>query len=171
MNRHFFCARKYLPPVLKFFICYIVDQLMTMSTHISSIAKSASSRLGVLYRLQHFFTPQQMLTIYKGLVRPCMEYASHVWGGSTHTALLDRVESKAFRLISSPPLTNCLLPLKSRRIVASLSLFYRYFHAHYSLQLTDCIPYPFPRQRLTRLSSSAHTYSVQIPYARVYQDH
>ncbi len=21
-----------------------------------------------------------MLTIYKGLVRPCMEYASHIWG-------------------------------------------------------------------------------------------
>ena len=29
--------------------------------------------------------------------------------GSTHTALLNRVESKAFRLIDSPPLTVLIL--------------------------------------------------------------
>ncbi len=45
---------------------------------------------------------------------PCMEYASPIWGGSTHTALLDRVESKDLRLIGCPHLTNCLLLLKSR---------------------------------------------------------
>ncbi len=28
--------------------------------------------------LQIFFFTQQMLTVYKGLVRPCMEYASHI---------------------------------------------------------------------------------------------
>merc|ERR1711980_39032 len=49
--------------------------------HISSLAKSASSRLGVLHRLNQFFSHSQMLAIYRGLVRPCMEYASHVWGG------------------------------------------------------------------------------------------
>ena len=33
------------------------------------------------------------------------------WGGSTHTAVLNRVESKAFRLINSSPLTDYLQPL------------------------------------------------------------
>merc|ERR1711980_84880 len=80
--------------------------------------------------------------MYRGLVRPCMEYASHVWGGSTHTALLDRVESKAFRLINSPPLTNCVLPLKLRRNVASLSVLYRYSHANCSSELANCMPPP-----------------------------
>ncbi len=28
-------------------------------------------------------TEKQMVTIYKGLVRPCMEYASHIWGGAS----------------------------------------------------------------------------------------
>ncbi len=51
------------------------------------------------------FSPYKMITLYRGLVRPCMEYASHVWGGSIHTALLNRVEAKAFRLINFPPLT------------------------------------------------------------------
>ncbi len=108
--------------------------------HISSLAKSASAKLDVLYRLQQHFSPSQMLTIYKGLVRPCMEYASHIWGGSTHTALLNRVESKAFRLINSPPLTDCILPLNLRREVASLSIFYRYFHAKCSSELANCMP-------------------------------
>ena len=69
--------------------------------HISSLAKTASKKLGVLSRLRQFFSPPQLLTLYRGLIRPCMEYASHVWVDSTHTALLDRVESKAFRLIDS----------------------------------------------------------------------
>ncbi len=84
------------------------------------------------------FSPHQLLTVYRGLVRPCMEYACHVcWGGSTHTALLDRVESKAFRLIRSPLLIIYLLPLNFRRSVASLSIFYCYFHANCSSELAE----------------------------------
>ena len=144
-------------------------QNLNWKLHISSLAKTASSRLGVLYRLQHFFTPSQMLTIYKGLVRPCMEYACHVWGGSTHTALLNRVEAKAFRLIRSPPLTDCLPLLNVRRNVASLSIFYRYFHANCSSELANCMPPLLPRPRCTRLSTFSHPYTVQIPYTRVNQ--
>ena len=59
--------------------------------------------------------------------------------GSTHTALLNRMESKAFRLISSPPLTDCLDCLSHRRNVASLSIFYRYFHADCSSEFA-CLP-------------------------------
>ncbi len=66
--------------------------------HISSLTKSTSSRLGVLYCLRQFFSSAQLLYIYRGLVRPRMEYAFHVWGGSTHTALLDRVESRLLTL-------------------------------------------------------------------------
>ncbi len=110
-----------------------------------------------------------MLTIYKGLILPCIEYASQLWGGSTHTALLNRVESKAFRLINSPPLTDYILPLNLRRNVASLSIFYRYFRANCSSELANCMPPPLPRPRCIRLSSQAHPFTVQIPYTRVKQ--
>ena len=135
--------------------------------HITSLAKSASKRLGVLSRLRSFFTPAQLLTLYRGLIRPCMEYSSHVWGGSTHTALLNRVESKAFRLINTPSLTDSLQPLSVRRNVASLSLFYRYFHGHCSSELSASIPPPLRRARNTRQASNSHPFSVQLPYARV----
>ncbi len=88
-------------------------------------------------------------------------------GGSTHTALLDRVESKAFCLISSPPLTNCDQPLKLRRSVASLSIFYRYFQTNCSSDLINCMPPLLLRPHCTRLASAAHPYSIQIPRARV----
>merc|ERR1712035_64189 len=64
-------------------------------------------------------------------------------GGSTHTSLLNSVKSKAFRLINSPPLTDCLQSLKIRHSVASLSIFYRYFHGNCSSELANCMP-PHP---------------------------
>src|SRR6201990_2880127 len=66
------------------------------------VAKAASKKLGVLFRLREFFSSSQLLQLYKGLIRPCMEYCSHIWGGSGFTRLLDRVESKAKRLLTLP---------------------------------------------------------------------
>ncbi len=127
-----------------------------------SLTKSAPSKLGVLYLLRQCLSPAQLMSIYRGLVRTRMEYASLVWGGSTHTALLERVESKALRLISSPSSTDNLLPLKSRRQVASLSILYRYFHSDCSSELANYMPLPsrglaapaFPLKLIPLLSKS-----------------
>ena len=64
---------------------------------------------------------------------------------------LNRVESKAFCLINSTPLTDCLQPLCHRRNVASLALFYSYFHANSSYGLANCMPPLLPRPRCKRL--------------------
>ncbi len=87
-----------------------------------------------------------------------------VGGGSTHTALLDRVESKALRLISSSSLTDNLLPLIFQ--VASLSifyfiLFYRYFHTNCSSELVNCMSPPLLGPRCTRLCTQVHPFTVQ----------
>ena len=34
---------------------------------------SSSMKLGVLSRLRQFYSPPQLLTLYRGLIRPCME--------------------------------------------------------------------------------------------------
>ena len=94
-----------------------------------------------------FFSLTQVLPLYRGLILPCIEYGSHVWGGredergSTHMSLLKRMETKAFYLIKSPALTDCLDSLSHRRNVASLTIFYRYFHAERSSELANCIHY------------------------------
>ena len=140
---------------------------LTWKDHITNLAKLGSRRLGALRRLSGFFNPSQLLSVYRGLVRPCVEYNSHIWGGSTHSVLLDRLESKAIRLIASPSLTTSLTPLCIRRSVASLSLFYRYYHNQCSSELSNCVPPPLRRSRNTRFSSQSHTFSVQLSNPRL----
>src|ERR1700755_1554587 len=96
-----------------------------------------------------------------------MEYASHIWGGSTHTVILEKVESRAFRLIYSLALTNSLQSFSARRIVASLSLHYRYYNGHCSSELSLRIPHPLRRARVTRLSTQSHPFSVQLSDPRL----
>ncbi len=63
----------------------------------------------------------------------------------------------------------CLQPLSYRCNVASLAIFYRYFHANCSSDLANCMPPLLPRPRCTRLSSFSHPYSVHLSNARVNQ--
>ncbi len=143
--------------------------MILIGNSISPLVKSASVQLRVLYRVRQRFSPSQIFTIYKGLVRPCMEYASHVWGCSTHTALFEQSGVKSFssHQLSSP--TDWILSLNLRRNVALISIFYRCFHANCSSELANCMPLPLPRPRFTRLSSKVHPFTVQIPYTRVNQ--
>ena len=107
--------------------------------HIFSLAKTASMKLGVLSRLYQFYSSPQLLTLYRGLICPCMEYASHVWGGSTHTALLNRVESKAFRLINSSPLTVFSLFLIAAMLPLLLSFTAIFMLTALLILLTACL--------------------------------
>ena len=56
----------------------------------------------------NYFNAAQLFKLYTGFIRPCLEYCSHIWGSSPYTSLLDRIESKAIRLIGDPSLTVCL---------------------------------------------------------------
>ena len=78
-------------------------------------------------------------------------------------------ESKAFRLINSPPLIDCLDSLSYRRNVASLYLSYLHFYADSSSEFVNCMPLPLLQPHCTRLSTSSHPYSVHLPNARVNQ--
>ena len=86
-------------------------------------------------------------------------------GGSTHT--LNKVESKAIRLTDFPPLIDCLQSHTLRHNVASLAIFYRYFHANCSSELANYMPSPLPWPRLTRFFTRSHPYFVHLPYATV----
>ena len=141
---------------------------LTWKPHIISIAKHASQKLGFLSRARGYFSPSQLLTLYKSQIRPSLEYCSHVWGGTPKSSLnlLDRVQSKAIRLISNPNLTNSLQSLSHRRLVADLSIFYRYFHGHCSQEIKNIIPDPMRRVRTTRSSTHSHPFQVTLPNPR-----
>ena len=121
-----------------------ISSNLTWKPHINSIAKHASQKLGFLSRARGYFSPSQLLTIYKSQIHPSLEYCSHVWGGAPKSSLhlLDRVQSKAIHFINNPDLTNSLQSLSHRRLVADHSIFYRYFHGHCSQEIKNIIPDP-----------------------------
>ena len=141
---------------------------LSWKPHINSIAKHASQKLGFLSRSRGYFSPFQVLTIYKSQIRPSLEYCSHVWGVAPKSSLhlLDRVQSKAIRLINNPNLTNSLQSLSHRRLVADLSIFYRYFHGHCSQEIKNIIPDPVRCVPTTRNSTYSHPVKVKLPNPR-----
>ena len=144
-----------------------VTSNLSWKPHILAIAKSASKKLGILFRFKKYFTSPQLLQLYKSLIRPCLEYCCHIWGNSSSVVILDAIQRKAIRLISDYELTSTLEPLAVRRKVASLSLFYRYYHGFCSEELAACVPRPMAWSHDTRGAASAHRYCVTVSNPRI----
>ena len=150
-----------LPYLLRF-------HLISLGNPISFPLQSMHLRNLAFFRARGYFSPSQLLTIYKSQIRPSLEHCSHVWGGAPKSSLnlLDRLKSKAIRLINNPHLTNSLQSLSHRRLVADLSIFYRYFHGHCSQEFKNIIPDPMRRVRTTRSSTHSHPFQVTLPNPR-----
>ena len=88
------------------------------------------------------------------------------WCSKIYSRLLDKVQSKAIRLINNPNLTKSLQPLSHRRLVGDLSIYYRYFNGHCSQEIRDIIPVPLRRVRTTRSSTHSHPFQVSLPTSR-----
>ena len=51
-------------------------------SYITSIARTASKKIGALNRSMKFLSPDGALYLYKSTMRPCMEYCCHFWVGA-----------------------------------------------------------------------------------------
>ena len=100
-----------------------------------------------------------------------MEYRCHVWAGAPncYLELLDKLQNRTCRTVG-PSLAAYLEPLAHRRVVASLSLFYRYYFVRCSSELAELVPLSFSRGWSTCYSDRLHNFSVTIPrcYKYVY---
>nr|CAH7741169.1 unnamed protein product [Callosobruchus chinensis] len=101
---------------------------MLCHEHISSIATAAGKKIGYLSRARKYFSPANLLTLYKAQIRPSLEYCSHIWGAAAPTtwSILDAVQRRSFRLVGDPASTCHFKQLFHRRAVGDLSHFYRY---------------------------------------------
>ena len=141
---------------------------LTWKTNIHSLAMHASQKISFLARARRFFSSSHLLTICQSQIRPSLEYCSHVWCDAPKSTLcvLDRIHSKAIRLINNPNLTKSLPPLFHHHLVGDLSIFYRYFHGHCSQEIREIIPVPLRRFRTTRGSTHSHPFQVSLPNPR-----
>ena len=94
-----------------------------------------------------------------------MEYCCHIWAGAPAStlAMLDRIQKRVTNLVG-PALASQLQPLSHRRLVASLSLYYKYFHGRCcSTELSQLVPPLKIFNRSTRLAARSHPYTVVLP--------
>nr|CAH7737429.1 unnamed protein product [Callosobruchus chinensis] len=136
--------------------------------HVSSIATVAGKKLEYLFKARKYFSPSNLLTLFKAQIRPSLEYRSHIWGGAAPTALsiLDAVQRRAIRLIGKPASTCHPQPLSHWRAVDDLSLFYRYSNGFCSSELTAIISPLSKPARCTRGTSSSHPEAVVLNTSR-----
>ena len=102
--------------------------------------------------------------------RPCMEYASHIWGGSTHTVLLEKMESRAFRFINSPNSSGISLILSSLFLPVELLRHFLYTIAittDTTLPTSHRIAPPLRRVLAISYSTHFHSFSVQVSDPRL----
>nr|CAH7735140.1 unnamed protein product [Callosobruchus chinensis] len=137
---------------------------MIWHEHVSLIATAAGKKLRYLFRARKYFSPSNLLTLYKAQIRPSLEYCSHIWGATL--SILDAVQRRAIRLIGDPALTCHLQPLSHRRAVGNLSLFYRYSNGFCSSELTSIIPPLSKPARCTHGTSSSHPKAVVLHTSR-----
>jgi len=134
--------------------------------HVFKIAKNAAKCLGFLWRCRLFFTPADLLKIYKSFIRPKMESNSHIWSGAPPTILnyLDKVQARAIRLIDDNNITASLAPLGHRRNIGALSLLYKYFVGNdtCSNEIKSILPILKTFSRLTRQAATNHPYFLAI---------
>ena len=70
--------------------CSKLDQ----GSYITSIAKTASKKIGALIRFMKFLSPEVALYLYTSSICPYMEYCCHVWAGAPSCCLelLDKLQ-------------------------------------------------------------------------------
>nr|CAH7754339.1 unnamed protein product [Callosobruchus chinensis] len=132
------------------------------------MATAGWEKLGYLFRARKYFSPSNLLTLYKAQIGPSLEYCSHIWRAAAPTtfSILDAVQRRAIRLIADPALTCHLQPLSHRRAVGDLSLFYRYSNGLCSSKLNSIIPPLSKPARCTRGTSSSHPTAVVLHTSR-----
>nr|CAH7733488.1 unnamed protein product [Callosobruchus chinensis] len=70
---------------------------MIWHEHVSSIATAAGKKLGYLFKARKYFSPSNLLTLYKAQIRPSLKYCSHIWVAAAPTTLsiLNAVQGRA----------------------------------------------------------------------------
>ena len=118
-------------------------------SYITSIANTASKKIGALIRSLKFLSPEVALYPYESTICPYMKYCCHIWGGaaSCYLKLLDKLQKQICRAVgpffaaSFEPLTHYQNAKYIKSIKKSFLQYYfrrcRRRSSHYSERLHD----------------------------------
>ena len=132
-------------------------------SYITSIAKSASKKIGSLIRSMKFLSREVALYLYKSTIRLCIKYHWHVWAGapSCYLEFLYKLQKRICRTDGNS-LAAFLESFAHHWNVASISLFYRYYIGRCLSELAQLVPPRYCWGRSSRYSDSLHDFPVTI---------
>ena len=115
------------------------DRQLSFRSHLRNVSSKANQRLHFFKKVAPLLNVPGKLAVYKGFVRPTMEYSCLVWMGASDTSLrqLDRVQRRALHLIG--PGTYLPRPAH-RRAIASLCYIYKLHYLANSHPLAGMLP-------------------------------
>nr|CAH7725928.1 unnamed protein product [Callosobruchus chinensis] len=75
-----------------------ITENMIWHEHVPSTTTAAGKELGSLFRARKYFSPSNLLTLYKAQIRLSLEYCSNSWGAAAPTTLsiLEAVQRRGF---------------------------------------------------------------------------
>jgi hypothetical protein len=129
----------------------------TWNHHIQSIHKKASKMINLLKSVKYKLHRSTLISLYKSLVRPLMEYADVIWDECTESEanLLEGIQNESARIVTGAMkgtnrvrLLNelCWEDLKTRRFLHKLLLLYKIINCLTPSYLRDLLP-PYVHQR------------------------
>ena len=145
------------------------DTQLSFHQHLPSVAVRARQRLHFLNRAAPILDVRGRERVYKGFVRPVMEYCPLVWMGAATTTLrqLDAVQLRALKIISRE---SWLPSLALRRAVAAHTYLYKLHCLPTSSPLRAMIPAVAPElqghPRTRQQSRICHELQFAMPHNR-----
>ena len=129
----------------------LFDCRLNYSCHIRSMEVRASQRLGFFRRACSLLRSIKAREIvYKGFIRPLLEYAPLVWMSAPSANRLDAIQARALRIIGG----LCFLDtLSHRRKVAGLTYLYKLRCGDVPQRLLDMIPPPLPEPTVRNIQT------------------
>ena len=116
-----------------------LDSQLSHRNHLRTIAIRARKRLGLLRKASPLLDSRSRATVYRGFVRPVMEYCPLVWMGAAdcHLQRLDQTQRSALHLIGPGAM---LQSLSIRRMVATCTYIYKLLCSNPTSPLRQLLP-------------------------------
>ena len=124
---------------------------LSWSQHIFGMHKKASKKLNVLKSMKYRLDRSTLISLYKSLIRPVMEYADVIWDGCSEyeSNILEGIQYEAARVVtgaikgtSKGRLLNelCWEDLKTRRYLHKMFFLHKIINLLTPSYLRDFLP-------------------------------
>lgn len=83
-----------------------IHENLTWTEHVKVMSAKINQRIGILKRLRHILSKEELVTVYTSVILPLFDYADLVWGDKSNKVLMDDLQilqNKAAKVILGLP--------------------------------------------------------------------